>query len=146
VSAAAQLRRVRRGARIARQIDLPAVRGALWAVPALRRLRRDLPRVGLEAHVAAPRGIESGGLKGVVLVNRIGHATCLERSLVLQAWHLGQGTSYDVLVGVDLAQGAIDAHAWVGGYEPARSDLTVIARLPGRRAGTEPVASRPNGE
>ena len=143
MSAAAQLRRIRRRARIARQIDVAAVRGVLWAGPALRRLRRELPKAGLEAYVDAPDGIDAGGLKGVVLVNRIASATCLERSLLLQAWHLGQGTSYDVLVGVDLSGGAIDAHAWVGGYEPARSDLTVIARLPARRSGSEPVASRP---
>lgn len=123
-------RRIGRRLRILRQLDLDALRGAVWAARALRGVRRDVREHGLHARVERPRGIGPGGLKGVVLLTRMARATCLERSLILQSWLGAQGSEYEVLVGVELSGSGIEAHAWLGGWETARPELSVIAVVP----------------
>jgi hypothetical protein len=119
-----------------RLLRAPAtLRDAAWAIRALRRLRRALPRDGLEARVAAPPGSARAGVRGVELALRLGHATCLERSLIVQRWLLAHGRSHDVLVGVAGGVDALDAHAWVHRYDaPDQADgYRVLTRVSPRR-------------
>ena len=124
------IRRARRRLGFLRQLDGDSLRGVRWAAVALRKVRADVRERGLRARVEAPPSIGPGGLKGVVLLTRMARATCLERSLILQAWHLGQGREYEVLVGVEPSESGIEAHAWLGGWETARPGLAIIAVVP----------------
>lgn len=45
--------------------------------------------------------------------------TCLERAAVLQTWLAAHGVAVDVVVGVNRAGGAVQAHAWIDGNLPA---------------------------
>lgn len=100
----------------------PTVRAATWAVRALRRLRRELPADGLEVRVMAPPVADAASVRGVELALRLGRATCLERSLVVQRWLLARRQPHDVLVGVAGGADALDAHAWVDRYDgPAQA-------------------------
>lgn len=105
-----RLRRVLLGA-------APTLRAAGWALRALRQLRRELPAAGLEARVAAPPNASADSVRGVELVLRLGRATCLERSLVVQRWLLARRRPHDVLVGVAGGADALDAHAWIDRYD-----------------------------
>jgi hypothetical protein len=141
-----ELRRLRRRLRLLRQLDLDSLRGAAWAAGALRRVRRDVRASGLRARVEQPAGIGPGGLKGVLLLARAARATCLERSLILQAWHLSQGRAYEILVGVEMAGSGVEAHAWLGGWERARPELSVIAVVPTSGAPRGEVAAFDRGQ
>lgn len=57
-------------------------------------------------------------LRAVDAVLRRQKATCLERSLVLQAWLVGQGRAHDVVIGVGAPGEAFAAHAWVADWRP----------------------------
>lgn len=48
---------------------------------------------------------------------RLGRASCLERSLVLQCWLTAHGIEHDVLVGVAGGAASMEAHAWIEGYD-----------------------------
>jgi len=71
---------------------LPTVRGAGWAMLALRRLRREIPSEGLDVRVLAPRTASSRGVRGV---------------------------EADVLVGVNGGTQSMEAHAWIDLYDSA---------------------------
>ncbi len=96
---------------------LPTVRGAGWAMLALRRLRREIPSEGLDVHVLAPRAASPRGVRGVEVALRLRRATCLERSLIVQRWLMAYGSSHDVLVGVNGGAGSMEAHAWIDRYD-----------------------------
>jgi hypothetical protein len=64
----------------------------------------------------------------VLGVLRVRHATCLERSLILQSWLHSHGQAHDVVIGVRHA-GSVQAHAWVEDVEPSL-DYLEIHRLP----------------
>ncbi|HMJ02839.1 MAG TPA: lasso peptide biosynthesis B2 protein [Conexibacter sp.] len=98
---------------------LPTARAAGWGLLALRRLRRELPSAGLTARVTAPPAAPRASARGVELALSLRHATCLERSLVMQRWLLAQGRRHDVLVGVAGGADALDAHAWIDRYDGA---------------------------
>lgn len=110
---------------------LPTLRAAGWALRALRRLRRELPSAGLTARVTAPPTGGAASVRGVELALRARRATCLERSLVVQRWLLGQGREHDVVVGVAGGADALDAHAWIDRYDPAAqgSGYEVLTRV-----------------
>ncbi len=99
---------------------LPTLGAAVWAVLALRRLRRQIASEGLETHVLAPpAALHAASVRGIELALRARRATCLERSLVLQRWLLAQGRSHEVLVGVAGGADSIAAHAWIHRYDAA---------------------------
>jgi hypothetical protein len=94
------------------------LRAAWWAILALRRLRGEIPDMGLEVQVTAPPELAPEGLRGVEAVLRPLHATCLERSLILQRWLIAHGASHEVLIGVSGAADRVEAHAWLDCYDP----------------------------
>jgi Transglutaminase-like superfamily len=96
---------------------LPTLRGAVWALRALRRLRREIGNDGLEAYVVPPPKLRSGGVRGVEAALRRRRATCLERSLIVQRWLVAHGEWHDVLVGVSGGSESMEAHAWVESYD-----------------------------
>jgi len=85
---------------------------------ALRRLRGEIPERGLEVQVAGPPRLAPEGLRGVEAALRRRHATCLERSLILQRWLIAHGAPHEVLIGVTGRADGIEAHAWIDGYDP----------------------------
>jgi len=106
VTAARLVRRLRAGSA-----------AAAWAFAAHRRVRRTLPADGVHATVGTPpANLPMGAVRIVLGVLRVRRATCLERSLVLQAWLAGRGDRRDVVIGVRGA-GSVLAHAWVDGLE-----------------------------
>ncbi len=111
------------------------LRAALWAARAAWRARRQL-RGGV-AHPTLPPcpPLPATAAPGVVGVLRRMERTCLERSLVLQAWLAAHGDYRDIVIGVPETGFGVDpAHAWVDGTEPA-SDAKYLElhRLPARR-------------
>lgn len=93
--------------------------GCLWALRCLAKLRADL--VGEDVRrvrVAAPPAVAAGGTRAVIarVLARTG-ATCLQRSLILQAWDRAHGTHRAVVVGVTAPGPQFRAHAWIDGDE-----------------------------
>jgi hypothetical protein len=111
------------------------LRAAGWALRALHRLRREVVSDGLEVQVVSPPSSSAASVRGVELALRLGRATCLERSLVVQRWLLSQGRAHDVLVGVAGGVDALDAHAWVDRYDAAAqgAGYDVLTRVGPRR-------------
>jgi len=72
---------------------------------------------------------EAGRVVEAVLRRR--GRTCLERALVLQAWHAADGESRDVVIGVARSEPSFRAHAWLDGDPSVReSDFEVLRRQP----------------
>jgi hypothetical protein len=65
-----------------------------------------------------------------VLVLRLRRATCLERSVVLQAWDAHHGRPREVVIGVARTGSSIGAHAWLAGEDAANRDFREITRIP----------------
>lgn len=58
-------------------------------------------------------------------------ASCLERSLVLQRWHLGQGRATTIIIGVAAGETQPLAHAWLEGEEHRNDRVyTELTRVP----------------
>jgi hypothetical protein len=93
------------------------MQGGAWAYRAHRRVQRDL-RDGVSAPRVAPPppSIPDRAARGVVNVLEARRASCLERSLVLQAW-IGahSGDAPDVVIGVRKSGDDVKAHAWLDG-------------------------------
>jgi hypothetical protein len=108
------------------------LRAAWWAARSLRRARRELQDNGVRAHIPPPPKLPWGAGRGVNAVLRRTAPTCLERSLVMQAWLAAQGEPHDVVVGVTRTAEGLDAHAWVDLPRelPDREKYEEIARLP----------------
>jgi hypothetical protein len=133
---------VRSGRELARLVHLawqpragfPTLRAAWWAVFALRRLRSEISERGLEIRVAAPPELASDGLRAVEAALRRQHATCLERSLIIQRWLIAHGSSYEVLIGISGDADGIEAHAWLDRYDPATQGegFRVLTRIAAR--------------
>ena len=120
-----------------RQVFAPVhdLRAGLWATRELRRLRSGaLARDGVRASVRKPprRASRRSG-KVVMLAARMAHASCLERSLIRQAWLRGRGTMRDVVIGVR-SEDKFEAHAWLDG-DPDGVDFVEIHRI--RSASTQ---------
>lgn len=92
-----------------------------WTSAAYADVHRRLPGEGAEVIVSPPRfPAPYGRMRLLLAVLRVRGATCLERSLVLQAWMLARGVERDVVIGVRAgATDAFAAHAWVDGLETA---------------------------
>lgn len=110
--------------------DLATLRAAWWTDRALRHVSSDLARARLEdLTVAAPPVLPPQALRGVRFVLRRRTSTCLERALVLQAWHTAQGRRRAVLIGVT-GGGAFSAHAWLEGDSAGADEpFTELVRL-----------------
>jgi hypothetical protein len=124
--------RVYRKLRRLAEPGFPTVRAAGWAVLALRRLRRQIGREGLEVRVLSPPttvGVE--GVGGVESALRICRATCLERCLIMQRWLLAHDDPHEILVGVTGGSEAMEAHAWLHSYDPDDSgrDFQLLTRV-----------------
>lgn len=88
---------------------------AVWAAQQLRRLRRDLESDGVRAAVARPPRARSRRAGHALMATaRLGRATCLERSLLRQAWLRERGMARDVVIGVRRDE-SFAAHAWLEG-------------------------------
>lgn len=97
---------------------VPNARTFRWSVRQLRGVRRRLNTEGTSTRIRVPQGIGprgSWGIRAAILVTR---PTCLERSLLLQAWLGVRARAPDVVIGVRKRSGKIEAHAWVDGRDP----------------------------
>lgn len=100
----------------------------MWAARELRRLRGALAHDGVRVTVRRPpRRVSRKSGKAVMLAARLTRASCLERSLVRQAWLRGRGTTRDVVIGVRSAD-KFEAHAWLDG-DPDAVDYVEIHRI-----------------
>lgn len=93
--------------------SLASARAALWAWAGVRRAARALARDGVEATVAPPPSLPAGARRGVEAVLRRTSPTCLERSLVLQAWLAAHGVPCEIVIGVLKDGSQVKAHAWL---------------------------------
>ena len=118
--------------RAVRRLDVATLRAIWWAAVSLRSLRRRLPREGLDAHVAPPPPLPAHAVRGVTaLLTRVGRASCLERSLILQAWLARHGRRHPVVIGVAVA-GGFEAHAWLDGYDAVDARFAPLTRVDAR--------------
>ena len=104
------------------------LRAGLWAARELKRLRVALARDGVRVTVGRPpRRVSRKSGKVVMLAARMTRASCLERSLLRQAWLRGRGTMRDVVIGVR-SDDEFKAHAWLDG-DPDGVDFVEIHRI-----------------
>ena len=90
---------------------------ARWTAAQHRQLQRTLPRGGTGGPLAPPPArMSARNVRIVLAALRVRRASCLERSLVLQAWLAGHGDRRDVVIGVR-HEDSLLAHAWVDGLE-----------------------------
>jgi len=110
------------------------VRSMWWAAHALAGVRRSLRHSALpEVTVASPPVLPAEALRGVRFVLRRRGATCLQRALVLQAWHAAQGSPREIVIGVAGRSDAFSAHAWLEGDSGEQSrGFDELIRLPAR--------------
>lgn len=108
-----------------------SVRAYRWGRRELRRIQNVLRTDGIQARAEAAIGIAPRGPRGLRLAMRSLSPTCLERALLLQAWHAAFSAPPDVIIGVRRTQSAFEAHAWVEGedrwQEPGYAELTRLS-------------------
>jgi hypothetical protein len=100
--------------------------GALWATLASLVVRRRLKRSGVRTRAPLPLCLGRTAGQGVMAALSRLEATCLERSLVLQAWLVSRGIPRDVVIGVPTdGMKTGPAHAWVDSVDsvPATTHL-----------------------
>lgn len=138
---------VGRALRFARRPDIGSIRALAWAAVALRRVRRALPRDGLDTRTPPPPPLPAAAGRGVTALLDLAHASCLERSLIIQAWLADHGRTHDVVVALPRAEGEFAAHAWVERYDdPADADTyEVFTRVAPRPPTTGAAARAPRG-
>ena len=125
------LSRLRRRLRMGARHHLNVVRAAWWAATALRDVHRRLAAVGLRAVVKSPPALPRSAWGGVVRVLNRSRSTCLERALVWQKWLFVHGDHRAVVIGADVPDANLSAHAWVEGEEPvSESAFAEMLRLP----------------
>lgn len=129
-----------------RRARIPAfASGWWWALRAWRRCHSQLHRGGLYAIKLPPPPAEREGVaNGIHRLLRAASASCLEQSLVLQAWHASRGLPLDVIIGVRGTASDFGAHAWLEN-EPAEpgvfTELQRWPASPSATATTRPVLS-----
>jgi Transglutaminase-like superfamily len=100
-------------------------------VAALRRARRALRVAPLDTPELPPVPARArAGAAGMESVLRRAGATCLERSVVRQAWLAAAGDRRDVVIGVTAARD-FAAHAWLDGEDGGEGYASLV-RLPAR--------------
>jgi Transglutaminase-like superfamily len=113
------------------QRALRALRAGWWTARATRAAGSDLGRHALApvAIPAVPPSLAAGGRRVVEAVLRLQRASCLERAVVLQAWHLAHGRARDVVIGVRCSAG-FEAHAWLDGESGGTGYAELLRRPP----------------
>jgi Transglutaminase-like superfamily len=114
--------------------DLATLRALVWAGRSLVHVRRSLRHTALpDVTVAPPPSLPPDAVRGVRFVLGRRPNTCLQRALVLQAWHAAQGSPREVVIGVTSSRNTFSAHAWLDGAlgEPG-PDFEELLRLPAR--------------
>lgn len=105
--------------------DAATLRAAWWASRALRHTRRSIRAGGLATtSVTPPPALPEHGRRGVSAILHRAGASCLERSMVLQAWEAAHGRHRDLVVGVTPPgrdASGFRAHAWLEGDPPSSS-------------------------
>jgi Transglutaminase-like superfamily len=98
------------------RLDPAALRGAWWALRAVRLARRELrARPVAAVRLPAPPSIPVRGDRGVQAVLGRLEPSCLERALVLQRWLAAHGEPRAVVIGVTTTDPVFCAHAWLDG-------------------------------
>jgi transglutaminase superfamily protein len=106
---------------LSRRPDVATLRAAWWAHRAIRAARRSLRTGGLAmTSLAPPPRLPDHARRGVAAVLHRTGASCLERSMVIQAWDTAHGRRRDLVVGVTAPSEGFRAHAWLDG-DPASS-------------------------
>jgi Transglutaminase-like superfamily len=102
------------------RFTVPNLRAAWWAFRAARSTERRLRRGGLDGALVLrpPPQLPAEAERGVRAVLRRSEESCLVESIVLQAWHAGQGRRRDLVVGVSPPGEQFRAHAWLAGDVP----------------------------
>ena len=91
---------------------------AVWALWASRVVRARARRDGVKVTCPVVWPLPYSASPGVLGVLTRLSPTCLERSLVLQAWLGAHGHDHDVIVAVPVEGiGSRPAHAWVDGVD-----------------------------
>lgn len=109
---------------------LEILESCLWSWKVCGRARRELRSLGgVRATIPLPPRVPRQAVRGVRWGLRARRATCLERSLVLQRWHLEHGEARDVVIGVKRARHQVLAHAWLEG-DPRASEYVEMTRVP----------------
>ncbi len=86
----------------------------------------------------------ASGRRAVEGVLRVTRRSCLERTLVMQAWHSAAGSDRDIVVGVRGPTDRFEAHAWLDGEDPG--DFAELTRYPAGRAGGPASSQAGEGE
>jgi glycosyltransferase involved in cell wall biosynthesis len=115
-----------------RRARVPAfLAGARWGLRAWWRCRRQLRRGGLQAvALSDPPADLPGAVNGVRRALDGVHASCLQRSLVLQHWESSHGNGRDVIIGVRGGTSKFGAHAWLDGEPQEPGVFTELKRWP----------------
>jgi hypothetical protein len=124
VSGASWNSRYRAYLRKLRHLNVSTLRAAWWTARSVRSLRADLRADGLRAELAPPPRLPATASPGVTATARALHATCLERSFLLQKWLLAHGSPHTLVIGVPSPAGdePFVAHAWLEGHDRADDD------------------------
>ena len=111
---------------------LEIIRTFRWARAELARTKERLAVDGVDARALTPIDLSARGYRGLYYAMRGLRPSCLERALVLQAWHGMSGPAPDVVVGVRKHNGQIEAHAWLDDVGDPLFDESYeeITRLP----------------
>jgi hypothetical protein len=101
-----------------------------WLDAGLADVRRSLRTEGIDARSRlSDPPYAARWLTGPVAIRlAMQHATCLERSLIMQRWLMAIGRPHDVLIGVRSPRETTVAHAWLD-HEDSRGHH-VLMRLP----------------
>jgi Transglutaminase-like superfamily len=118
---------------VRRWLTIDAQRAAIWALRARRAARRRIGARELPPSVPLPLppALPGSATPLVETVMRRTNASCLERSLVLQAWHAARGERRDLIIGVSAPNEEFGAHAWLEDDPPTESrGLAELTRWP----------------
>ena len=106
-----------------------------WLDHGLVEVRTSLQTEGLDARSKLPDPPHAAPWLTPLVAARLTmqHATCLERSLIMQRWLLATGEPHDVLIGVRSPRETTIAHAWLDHEDSCGHYL--LMRLPPDGAG-----------
>jgi hypothetical protein len=109
---------------------LTTLRAAAWCVRALGSARRQLQRGALQdVRLPGPPPVPDDAARGVRAALRLTPSSCLERALVLQAWHAAHGRPQDVVIGVSGRTSDFRAHAWLENEPQEGAGFRELARV-----------------